>query len=139
MKPYTPILSADLVEHEAAYQVHVDLPGVDKSLLDVSFHDGLMTIQAERKEVVTSNDSNNDNNDKNAGSASEQENKNNEKNEKKKLTVHKIERSYGKVQRSIRLPKDADTSRAEASLKDGVLLVSIPKNEQSQVHKLTIQ
>ena len=54
--------------------------------------------------------------------------------------VRKIERSYGKVQRSIRLPKNVNPARAEASLKDGVLLVSIPKSDEAlQVHKLTIQ
>ena len=112
MKPYTPILSADLVENESAYQVHVDLPGVNKADLDVSFHEGIMTIRAERKEVQDSET------DK----------------------VRKIERSYGKVQRSIRLPKNVNPARAEASLKDGVLLVSIPKSDEAlQVHKLTIQ
>ena len=40
-KPYTPILSADLLENESAYQVHVDLPGVNKADLEVSFNEGI--------------------------------------------------------------------------------------------------
>lgn len=36
-------------------------------------------------------------------------------------TAHKIERQFGKVQRTIRIPNNADSNNAQASLRDGVL------------------
>ncbi len=53
--PFTPLLAADLVESENDYHIHVDLPGVSKEDLDISFEDGVMTLKAERKEVFESN------------------------------------------------------------------------------------
>lgn len=110
LKKFTPILSADVLENDNDYQVHVDLPGVDKADLDISFNEGVLSISAERKEVQ----------------------------ETKKDKFHKVERSFGKVQRSIRLPKNADVSNAQASLKDGVLTVTIGKKEVPNVHKITV-
>lgn len=48
-KQLTPILSADLVESETDFHIHVDLPGVDKEDLDISFSEGNLIIKAERK------------------------------------------------------------------------------------------
>jgi HSP20 family protein len=105
VKRFSPLLSADVVESENDYHVHVDLPGVNKEDLDISFNDGLMTITAERKEVMESNSVFH--------------------------KVHKVERNFGKVQRSIALPKNADAEHAQASMKDGVLMISFPKIAES--------
>jgi len=109
-KPFCPLLSADLIESETDYQVHVDLPGVNKEDLDISFSDGCMTIKAERKEVQEVNSD----------------------------RVHKVERSFGKVQRTMMLPKNADCDQASASLKDGVLAVAFPKREIKKTKKITV-
>lgn len=57
------------------------------------------------------------------------------------VQVHKVERSFGKVERSIRIPKNADADRVQATLKDGVLSISFPKIEVKQVksRKISIQ
>jgi HSP20 family protein len=41
--------------------------------------------------------------------------------------VHSVERSYGKVQRTILLPENADIDKAISKFVDGVLTVSFPK------------
>jgi HSP20 family molecular chaperone IbpA len=41
--------------------------------------------------------------------------------------THKIERTFGKVERTLRLPKDADGTKAIAKFEGGVLLVTFPK------------
>jgi len=112
MKPFAPLLSADLVESETDYHVHTDLPGVNKEDLDICFNDGIMTIKAERKEIYESNSI--------------------------YQNIHKVERIFGKIQRSIAIPANADTDRAIASLKDGVLTIMFPKKSIKRARKITV-
>jgi HSP20 family molecular chaperone IbpA len=49
MKPYTSILSADLIEQDGKYYVNADLPGVDD--LEISVENGVLNIVAERSFV----------------------------------------------------------------------------------------
>jgi len=109
-KPFAPLLTADIIEFDTDYQVHVDLPGIKKEDLDISFSDGHMTIKAERKEFR----------------------------EMSSDRVHKVERSFGKVQRTMMIPKNADCDQASASLKDGVLVISFPKREIKRSKKIVI-
>lgn len=51
MRPFAPLLSADLIESDTDYHVHCDLPGVERADLDITMNDGVLTIRAERKEV----------------------------------------------------------------------------------------
>jgi HSP20 family protein len=48
--------------------------------------------------------------------------------ERRESTYHVMERAYGSFERSIPLPRNVDTERAEASLKNGVLTVRLPKS-----------
>eukprot|EP01038_Epipyxis_sp_PR26KG_P003977 gene3977-5699_t len=97
MKALAPLMTADLVESDTDYHIHVDLPGVED--LDITIQDGFLTIKADRKCVHETNVN----------------------------KMHSVERSYGKVQRSFSIPKNANVDNAEAKFKDGVLVVSFPK------------
>jgi HSP20 family protein len=97
-----PVMEIDLVEGEQDYSVHADLPGVDKSDIDINVENGVLTITAERRN----------------------------RHEEKSKTSHLIERSYGKVQRSIRVPSNADATKASAKFENGVLELTLPKVEQ---------
>jgi len=104
LQPLTRLLSADLVENENEFKVLVDLPGVDPQKdLEITLNNknNVLTLKAERQH--------------------ERE----EKNDKNK--VHYTERSYGSVQRSIRLPKNADLDGAQTHFNNGVLTVTFPK------------
>ena len=103
LKDLTPILSADLVEGERDFSVHVDLPGVNPADVDVSVANGQLTIKAERKAVHEDN-----------GAHS-----------------HRIERSYGKVQRSVALPRNANPDSADCEFVNGVLTVKFAKREEA--------
>ena len=96
-----PVLNIDLIETENEYQIHADLPGVNPDDLDISIENDTLTIKGERKQ----------------------------KHEEKTDTAHRVERSYGKVQRSIRLPKNADQKNVTANHENGVLTVAFPKME----------
>ena len=96
-----PLLSADLIETPTDFHVHADLPGVDPADLHVTIEDKRLKIEAERKHV---HDHTTD-------------------------KVHSMERSYGKVQRQIRIPQNVDMERVSTSFKNGVLSVVFPKIE----------
>lgn len=58
LKQFAPLLSADLIESESDYHIHLDLPGVQKEDLDIQVSDGTVSIKAERKYEVDEKDDN---------------------------------------------------------------------------------
>lgn len=57
----------------------------------------------------------------------------------KDARYHRRERGYGSFNRTIQLPFMADTNRAEASFKNGVLLISLPRAEVDRPRKISIK
>ena len=53
-------------------------------------------------------------------------------------TYHRRERGAGEFTRVVRLPIDVDADRVEATLKDGVLLVKLPKAESAKPKKIKV-
>jgi len=94
--------SADLRETDKEFQFSLEVPGMDEKDIDVSLDGNLLTVSGEKKDE-------------------------HEENEK---GYRRIERRYGSFSRSIRLPeKGVDTQKAEATYKNGVLTISLPKSE----------
>jgi HSP20 family protein len=89
----------DIKETAEAVLVEAELPGMKKEDIKVTVDEGVLTIAAERTQ---------------------------EKEEKGK-SVHRSERYYGRMQRSLALPPTVDGAKVEASYKDGVLHVTLPK------------
>jgi HSP20 family protein len=92
--------AVDVQETEKEYLIKADLPEVKKEDVKVTVHDGVMTIEGERKL---------------------------EKEEKGKK-FHRIERAYGRFVRRFTLPDGADEAKVMAEFKDGVLNVRVPKS-----------
>lgn len=101
----------DVSETESAYQVHAELPGVAKEDVTITLENNTLVITGEKKREE------------------EQQGKG----------WHRVERSYGSFQRSITLPKGVDADKAEASFKDGVLTVQIPKSEKAKPKTLKVK
>lgn len=101
----------DISEDEKEFIVKAELPGLKKEEVKVTVEDGVMTISGERKV---------------------------EKEEKTKK-YHRIERSYGKFERSFTLPDQADGSRIAAEFKDGMLQVHLPKSEKAGPKALEVK
>lgn len=107
-------LRMDLKENEHEYVINVDIPGVNKSDIDISLDGNNLVISAER------NHEKEDNNDR----------------------FHRFERSYGKLSRNITLPVNSNKELINASYIDGVLSMKIPKlnnNNLSNKMKINIQ
>lgn len=96
--------------NEERLSVVAELPGVAKENINISVESDIITIEGERKSP--------------------------EINENE--TFHRREREYGKFVRSFRLPYEVDNEKVEASLKDGVLTVTLPRAEQSKPKKISI-
>lgn len=54
-------------------------------------------------------------------------------------SFHRRERGTGQFSRSLQLPPDLDSARAEASCKHGVLTIRIPKREEAKPRQITIK
>ncbi len=52
--------------------------------------------------------------------------------------IHKTERGEGTFSRTFTLPMDVDATRAEATLKNGILYLVLPKSEAAKPKKITI-
>lgn len=101
----------DVTETEHDYQVIAELPGVNKEDLEISIHDGVLTINAETRY---------------------------EKKDKEEGRVIRQERRYGKYVRTMRLGRDIDASKVEAQYRDGVLHLTLPKVEQVKPKKIEV-
>jgi HSP20 family protein len=102
--------SLDAFEDKDKYVVSVELPGLSKEAINVTVHDGVLTISGERKSNTESKDG----------------------------TVHRTERSYGKFSRSVSLPTAVKADKVSAGYKDGVLIVEIPKAEEARPKNVAI-
>lgn len=102
----------DVSETESAYLVKAELPGVARDGLNVTINDGVLTINAERKE---------------------------EKKDEKDGRLIRQERYYGKFVRSLRLGSDIDEARIDARYEDGVLHLTLPKTAEIKPRKVDIK
>jgi HSP20 family protein len=89
---------------EGAYRIAIELPGVSEKDIEVTCHDGVVSVKGEKKT----------------------------EREEKGETWYFSERQYGSFSRSFRLPPDADGDKVEADLKDGVLTIIVPRAEPKQ-------
>lgn len=96
--------AVDIVEKDNAYEVTADLPGFDEKNIEVKLQNDSLSIKGERKS---------------------------EKEEKKK-DYHLTEREFGSFERRFTLPAGVDADKIEASLKKGVLTVTLPKKPEAQ-------
>ena len=106
----------DTSDEGDSIKITAEVPGIDEKYLDVTVTDDLVTIKGEKTD----------------------EHGNSKKGDKNLQTV---ERSYGSFQRTVSLPCKVQSDKAEASLKNGLLTISVPKNHivQSPAKKLTIR
>jgi HSP20 family protein len=99
----------DLYESGDHFVAVVELPGMRKEVIDISLHDGTLTISGERK----------------------RESNNGE-------TAQRTERYVGTFRRSIALPTRVDPSKVSATYKDGILKVTLPKAEEAKPKQIQV-
>jgi HSP20 family protein len=98
----TPVVFApavDVFEKDDKIVVKADLPGLNRDNLQVTVHEGVLTLRGSREE----------------------------REEVKEENYTYVERTTGTFQRSIALPADVQTDKVSATYKDGVLTIEAPK------------
>lgn len=119
MAPWRPFLSmfeaampvADVVEGEQDYRITAELPGMSEKDIEISLAGDVLTVKGEKRE----------------------------EHEEKGQNRYVSERRYGSFQRSFALPEDADPEKIDASFKNGVLSVTLPKRPEAQAKRRKIE
>jgi len=105
--------SLNLSETDHAYEVTLDLPGIDPDDVQVEIHEGQLSISGDRKFI---------------GEAADKEKK-----------WHRLESRFGKFRRTVALAEDVHAQQIEAKFKNGVLFVRVPKAPASQPRRIEIE
>jgi len=103
MRGLAPLPALDMTEEKTSYQLTAELPGLSEADIEISVADGALSISGEKKEET----------------------------ERKDKGFMLSERRYGAFERRIALPDDVDPDAIKARFKDGVLTVTMAKDEQA--------
>jgi HSP20 family protein len=98
--------SVDMYETDEAIVVLLDLAGVDATQTEVHAELHVLIVRGMRHERHVSGT---------------------------ERTYHALEIPYGRFERVLRLPSGTDTSAAEATYRDGLLEITVPKRKPRQV------
>ena len=101
----------DVFENDSEYCLEIELPGVLQENIDLKINNNVLTIEAKKEDVK----------------------------EKKNKNYHMQERYYGSFSISINLPSNISEELIDANFKNGILIVKIPKKEQTKAKKITIK
>jgi HSP20 family protein len=102
----------DIIETDEKFELNIEMPGVSEDNINVMLTNGILTIEAEKEHAE----------------------------EEKGRQYHRMERSYGMFRRSFHLLDYMDAEAVEASYKNGILKVSVPKTGSSaEVKKIPLK
>jgi HSP20 family protein len=101
----------DLYQNKVNVVAVVELPGMRKDDIEISLQDGTLTIGGERKKAQS---------DGNGESAT------------------RTERFFGKFRRSVTLPTRVNANKVNATYKDGILTVTLPKAEEAKPKQIQV-
>lgn len=89
----------DVSGSEKEYEVSIDLPGLSEEDIQIELTGNLLVVKGQKEE----------------------------KNESKDKQYYRVERSVGSFQRTLSLPEDADREDISANMKNGLLVIRIPR------------
>ena len=100
----------DVVETENAFQLVIDLPGINKEDVEISLHEGILTVRGERSERVL----------------------------EESESALRTERFSGAFSRAFKMPSEIAEKDIAAKLDNGVLVIDLPKAEESKPQSIKI-
>lgn len=101
----------DVIENDKNYEINVMLPGMKKDEINIELEDGVLTVSGERKH----------------------------ESEQKNRKYHLIESRYGKFSRSFTLPRNINRDSVKAKMTDGILNITIEKDEKAVSRQIEIK
>jgi HSP20 family protein len=105
---WTPAL--DVYEDKDNVYVKAELPGMKREEIELTLHDGVLSISGERKGETKREDA----------------------------ETHRVERFFGRFQRTVTLPTPVANDKVKADYKDGVLSIKLPKTEESKPKRIDV-
>jgi len=90
--------------------LEAELPGFSMDDLEIFIEDNVLTIKGERKAP-----------------------------ESEDITWHRCERSFGTFSRTFGLPDDVDSEKVEARLRNGILLIELPRREEVKPRRIEVK
>lgn len=103
--------AVDIVEQDDAYIVEAELPGLTKDDVKISLEGNILTIRGEKKREQT----------------------------KEGRNYHRTERSYGSFMRSFTLPTSVRSDKIEATYRNGILTINLPKVEEAKPKTIEVK
>ena len=103
--------AVNISEDDRHITVEAELPGMESKDIDISLQNNMLVLQGEKKFEDEQNQGN----------------------------YQRIERSYGSFSRTIPLSSSVDEDNVKASFKNGILTVTLPKQEKAQGKKIAIE
>ena len=91
--------------------VKVEVPGMKREDIKVTFENNVLTLEGERKAAT----------------------------EVTREQYHRLERSYGAFRRSFTMPASVDGGRVQAAYADGVLTVTLPQRPEAKPRQIAIE
>lgn len=101
----------DVADRDDAVVVRAEVPGCKAEDIDISIHGRTLTISGQKEETK----------------------------EQKEKGYYHTESVYGSFRRDVDLPADVDQNKVEASCKDGVLSITLPKTEKAKPVKIQVK
>ena len=103
--------SVDVFQDKENVYIKVEVPGMKKEDIDISFQDGMLTICGERKQ----------------------------ESEVREGESFRSERFFGKFHRTITMPTKVDPEKIKATYKDGILTVELPKAAEARAKQIEVK
>ena len=101
----------DVLESDDGFKVLCDIPGIEIKDIEISIAGSVLTIKGERKAGGSAGNGN----------------------------VYKTDTKLGRFQRTVQLPLPVDPDKVDAVLKDGVLQIALPKDEELKPRQISVK
>lgn len=104
--------NVDIVENPDGFEIHAELPGLKEEDVNITLDNNVLTLSGEKRQEVR---------------------------DEQKGSYCRVERSYGRFERSFSLPNTVKADGVRAAFEDGVLRITLPKAEQAKSRKISIE
>lgn len=101
----------ELAENKDSVVVKAELPGMKKEEIEVTLHEGILSVAGERKS----------------------------ERKEEEAGLYRSERFYGRFQRAITLPAPVAGDKVKADYKDGILTITLPKTEEAKPKQIDVK
>ncbi|MBM3328117.1 MAG: Hsp20/alpha crystallin family protein [Calditrichaeota bacterium] len=101
----------DVVEHEDRFEVTAELPGLTRDEVKVELQNNVLTLSGEKRLDT----------------------------ERKDRGLYLTERAFGTFRRSFQFPGQIDAGKIDAEYRNGLLVVTLPKSEESRSRQIEVK